>query len=55
MAELAIARAGKAKEVVNKRYNHNPIPFVIKGYLDSRKPYIKYSLIIDFNSVIKPR
>ncbi|PMD13923.1 hypothetical protein NA56DRAFT_410770 [Hyaloscypha hepaticicola] len=56
-AELAIARAGKAKEVeiVNRRHNHNPIPFAIKDYLDSRKPYIEHSLIIDFNSIIRPR
>ncbi|PMD26959.1 hypothetical protein NA56DRAFT_301017 [Hyaloscypha hepaticicola] len=56
-AELTIARAGKAKEVevVNRRYNHNPIPFAIKGYLDSRKPCIKHSLIVDFNSITRPR
>ncbi|PMD18364.1 hypothetical protein NA56DRAFT_648113 [Hyaloscypha hepaticicola] len=53
--ELIIARAGKAKEVINKRHNHNPIPFTIKGYLDSRKPYIKHSLVIDFNSITRPR
>ncbi|PMD13414.1 hypothetical protein NA56DRAFT_651737, partial [Hyaloscypha hepaticicola] len=55
VVELVIARAGKAKEVVNKRYNYNPIPFAIKGYLDSRKPYIKYSLVINFNSITRPR
>ncbi|PMD13924.1 hypothetical protein NA56DRAFT_651383 [Hyaloscypha hepaticicola] len=54
-AELTIARAGKVKEVVDKRYNHNPIPFAIKGYLDSRKPCIEHSLVVDFNSVTRPR
>ena len=56
-AELVTARAGKAKEVevVNRRYNHNPIPFAIKGYLDSRKSCVEYSLMVDFNSVTRPR
>ncbi|PMD20405.1 hypothetical protein NA56DRAFT_646519, partial [Hyaloscypha hepaticicola] len=54
-AELVIARAGKAKEVVNKRYNYDPIPFAIKGYLDSRKPCIEYLLVVDFNSITRPR
>ncbi|PMD20478.1 hypothetical protein NA56DRAFT_646163 [Hyaloscypha hepaticicola] len=55
VTEFITARAGKAKEVVNKRYNYNPIPFIIKDYLDSRKPYIKYSLIVNFNSITRLR
>ncbi|PMD12618.1 hypothetical protein NA56DRAFT_652417, partial [Hyaloscypha hepaticicola] len=53
--EFVIARAGKAKEVVNKRYNYNSIPFTIKDYLDSRKPYIKHLFIVNFNSITRPR
>ena len=53
--ELVIARTGKAKEVIDKRYNYNPIPFTIKDYLNSRKSYIKYLLIVNFNSITRPR
>jgi hypothetical protein len=53
--KLVTARARKAKEVVNKRHNHELILFVIKGYLDSRKPCIKHSLVIDFNNLYKLR
>jgi hypothetical protein len=55
IAKLVIARVGKVKEVVNKRYKYNPILFVIKGYLDSCKSCVKHSLLIDFNNVIRLR
>jgi hypothetical protein len=57
VAKLVTARVGKVKkvEVVNRWYNHNPILFVIKGYLDSCKPCIEHSLLVDFNSIIRLR
>ncbi|PMD23316.1 hypothetical protein NA56DRAFT_644214, partial [Hyaloscypha hepaticicola] len=54
-AKATRARNKVVKEIIDKRYNYNPIPFTIKGYLDSRKPYIKYSLIVNFNSITRPR